>query len=344
MVLVLETISKEDFNRGYSIKGNLNGDYKDVTDYLTWVLNTSRVNNDEHLKLVINTLTKRFMPYVTTKYLRSFIESKTASERLHHLLLGAGYTTEPVKSYCQGLRCIVSQTNNLIFGQGVLLGTKVSRVSRVSRVFIGRVLHKVITQKEADEKANRLREQANKLLLKEDLNRSIIGFYPTYSGDYGCSLETTARQEKAIRKLQDAGKFISLNCKECKHHIRLPLTPNLETNKSEMLMSGIYSYIANDIEAGNYLCGSCKVKREKMLNENYKFDYSAILNQLEQMKNSIIGDSRCFSIPTLSFMMEFYREIGLPSLEKVQKILSKASESLNFKTLITLETIKIKFN
>lgn len=340
MVLVLQTITKEDFNRGYTIKGDLNGSYQDVTDYLSWVLNSKRTDGQEHLKKAIEVITKRFMPYVTTKYLRNFVESKNASERLHYLLKGSGYTTEPVKQYLREQRCVISQSNHMVFNGTNYVGEKINHMGRLSRVFVGRTLQKVITQKEFDELQQRFREKNNKILLEKDFKDAV----EKYRIAHECNLEVTARQEKAIKKLLADGKFLNLNCKECNHQIRLPLTPNLEVDQNEMLAFGIYQVVANDIEAGNYLCYLCQAKKEKMLNENNRFDYSAILNQLEQMKNSIIGDKRCFSIPTLSFMMEFYKDIGLPSLEKVNKILNKAGEQLNCEFLITPENIKIRFN
>jgi hypothetical protein len=342
MVLEVETLTKEDCDRGYTIKGDLNGDYQDVTNYLTWALNTSRINNAEHLKLAIETITKRFMPYVTTKYLKTFIEGNNSYRKyiIRELLRKAGYTTEPVKQYKNGLRCIISQTNNLIFGQGVLLGTKVCRVSRVSRVFIGEVLHKVITQKEVDARQQIFREEYNAELLRKELIENSKG-NPYSPIGHIMDFETTTRQEKAIRKFQQKEEiWINLNCPECKHQIKLPVSNNIKDEK----VVDIMNWIGKDIKAGNYLCGSCKVKREKMLNENNRFDYSAILNQLEQMKNSIIGNQRCFSIPTLSFMMEFYMDLGLPSIDRVEKILTKAKDSIDFDYLIKLDSIKIKFN
>lgn len=336
MVLEFEKLTEEEVKCGYRTQGDLNGSYQDVIDYLAWTINTPRTDNAKHLKEAIETITRRFMPYVTTKYLRQFADSKDCSARLLYVLGNSGYTTTMIKQYMREMRSSktsMKQTTKLLDGTIV---EKTYTLGHTSYGFVGKVLQKVITKEEAEVLRQKFQEQNNKSMLMKDLKEAVKG-NPYSPIGHLMEFETTIRTEKAIRKLQSKDEYEICHCKICKHEIKIPITA--ENN----LVENLYACLEQEIKDGTRLCRPCQTKHEAMLKENNMFDMSGILKQLTELKGIAVGENKTFATPTLSFMMEFYMDIGLPSIGKVEKILDKAKESLELNCEIDIKLDKIIF-
>jgi len=78
---------------------------------------------------------------------------------------------------------------------------------------------------------------------------------------------------------------IELNCLKCKKVMRIPTTPNMETNRFERMASGIYTAFISDVKAGIKLCHDCEMKKEAQ----GIWDTEGIINFLIANKGKAIG-------------------------------------------------------
>jgi hypothetical protein len=81
---------------------------------------------------------------------------------------------------------------------------------------------------------------------------------------------------------------IQVSCKKCNGIIKVPITPNLETDRYEKLASGIYTAFIQDVEAGISFCKTCEDKMEQ--EGLWKTD--AIINWLNENKGTCLAFSK----------------------------------------------------
>jgi len=273
----LKVITDKDFERGYSIRGKLNGTFAEAEEFLGWVLdrNSKYMDNTKHFKEAVKVFTDKWNMDITTKYLRMITEDtneKIKRSRIGHIIQRAGYTLTPTKRYYRTLKGVQSNRTKLVFGKDdngkqTITEQENFTIGRLANVYIGETLHRIMLPEEYQRRAERIAF----LNLRENLLNEVKKqkeFYARTEGD-------PRRREKAISRLEQKKKgFISVRCKECKHEIKMPLCPNIETSKIEQLMSGIYGVLLKDIEEGSHLCQRCerlKVegkgwKKEKAIN------------------------------------------------------------------------------
>jgi len=262
----LKIITDKDFERGYSIRGKLDGTFAEAEEFLGWVLdrNSKHMDNTKHFKEAIKVFTDRWNIGITTKYLKTITEDsdeKIKRSRIGHIIKRAGFKLTPRKRYYRDLRCVHGNINRLIFGKdanGKITITEEKRetVGRLANVFVGETLHRIMMPEEFQQKERRLAFLNLRGILINDIKRHNV-VYGKIEGD-------EKRQEKAINKLKEKKEgFIPVRCKECNHQIKISLCPNVDTDKNEQLVSGIYSIVLRDIQEGIFLCYRCKKIKEE---------------------------------------------------------------------------------
>jgi len=262
----LKVITDKDFERGYSIRGKLDGTFAEAEEFLGWVLdrNSKHMDNTKHFKEAIEVFTNKWNMGITTKYLRTITEDNNESikrTRIGHIVQRAGYKLTPVKRYYRTLKGIQNNKSRLVFGKDengkqTIKEQENYTTGRIANVFIGETLHRIMLPEEYQRKDKRIAFLNLRESLLNDIKKQ-KDFYGIVEGD-------KQRQEKAIRRLEESKKgSIVVNCKECQHEIKIPLCPNVETNKTEQLVSGIYGIVIRDVQDGLYLCLRCKKLKEE---------------------------------------------------------------------------------
>jgi len=263
--MIIVNITDKDFEKGYTPKGNLNGAFAEAQEYLGWVLDSRNTDNVEHFKEALKTFSERWnMPGLTTKYLRGIMETsrENKNQRIRYLLTKSGLTIIPTKNYVRQMVCIKGNIKRFIYttlpdGKTTISDEKVETISRLARVFSAETLHKIVKKEEVEKTERKLAMEKLKLSLLDNVKEYEKTFFGNFVGD-------EHRQNKAIAKLKIRQEgFIPLNCKECKHQIRIPLCPNIETNETERFVSGIYGAVIQDVQEGIYLCPKCRKTMEQ---------------------------------------------------------------------------------
>ena len=221
----LKVITDEDFERGYSIRGKLDGTFAEAEEFLGWVLdrNSKCMNNAKHFKEAIKVFTDKWNFGITTKYLRTITEDSDAKikrSRIGHIIKRAGYKLTPTKRYYRDLRCVHGNMNRLIFGKDAngkttIAEEKKETVGRLANVFVGETLHRIMMPEEFQQKERRLAYLNLKVKILDEIKKH-NPFYKKEEGD-------EKRQQKAINKLKEKREgFISVRCEECKHQMKIP--------------------------------------------------------------------------------------------------------------------------
>ena len=258
--MTIKIISAEDWNKGYSIQGSLDGSFAEAQEYLRWVLTSRHTDNAQNFKNAIKVFTDKWnMPEITTKYFKSLgnVDNKITTQRISRVMKQAGFSTIPTKRYYKTLRSVSHETKRLIFGKDIngkttIQEEKTETVGRLTRCFIGESLHKIMSPEE-----NKIRQQRfNELNLKMNILSEINKHKRLYHGVQ----EETTRQRKAINKLMfEKRGFTAFNCKGCNREIQVPI----ETERKNELIADIYQMMARDIKDGIYFCSSCKKERDE---------------------------------------------------------------------------------
>lgn len=271
-MVTTKQITEDEFvaKKQFMPQGDLEGDFSQVTEYLTSVLNAKNTNPEQRavcLRQVIETLhTKwKMSDGVTIKYLLTFLdpERKYANDRewLHHLLRQAGFRTTTTKNYFRQIICNKSSFIQPIYSKnakGIFVATEIPdakkvTITSINTVFTGEVLRKVITEKEYNDREwrnyNLSLEFYNdrKERLENEKNQQVI----------------TPRQQKAItRYYKEQNPSIKVNCPECKHEIIMPLGNNVEGDRNQGLAHSIYEAVGTDANKEIYFCSNCRSKFE----------------------------------------------------------------------------------
>ena len=240
----IKKISEIDFvNRGNGNQGvrntpqqgNLTEGYNEFIDFLTWTLESNHNNNSVNLKEAIKVFSEKYNMSMTLQFLtnqmnRSF-PNKTI--RVRNLLKQAGFTTIPQNRYFTSV--INSKMILREFGteRSYSIGHTYRRLNQEQ-------MDLLIDQKQHDEHMAKIKLNFEEM----DIERS----------------KKPTKLEAPKPELDYPG--IEVSCK-CGKTIKLPLTPNLETNKAEALVYGIYCSFINDVEAGRKVCSSCQIEIDK---------------------------------------------------------------------------------
>ena len=300
-------IDKSKTMNGYIPKGNLNGTFAEAQEYLGWVLSCK--SKDQ--KVLIDTFkvfAERYnMPYMTTKYLRGLMNPmvENKNQKIVYLLKKTGFSLTPTKRYFRELRCLKMNNRRLVFGKDsegktTIRGEKMEKISRLANVFASEVLHRLVSPEELAKLKTRADEVELTIKLLDEVNKyqkehsqDVVLFGETYPAQVG----NVKAQDKAENRLKQKQQgFIPLNCFRCRHQIRLPLCPNIETNETEKKMwYGIYEPLIQDIQSGIHLCRSCELKKEKLKQEG-KWDEEKINTFLTQIIERAVSGESCFSL------------------------------------------------
>jgi hypothetical protein len=236
----IKEIDESEFNKNYSVVGNLDGNYQDVINFLRWTIESRNTDNGEHLKQVIQVLSNRFGKEITTKFLKGILSNpKNANQRITYLMKKIGLRYSKINRYYSEMVNSVSHKNKIIYklinNSYVVTKEIPMTVGNFHQTYKKETLKKIITLEEFEKKQARLAE-----MIKE------------------------AQQIKEVIKpsgttdIQEEVRYIETNCPKCKKVIKIPLTPNIDTDKYEMLAYCIYNAVLKDVKNGIYLCENCR--------------------------------------------------------------------------------------
>jgi hypothetical protein len=121
-------VTEEEFNNlEHSARGNLNGDFQDVLDYLDWSINVFAGKGDMDVSKkgkafldAVLTLRTRFNMQISTHYLKQFCDNrKHKNQHIKYMMSLADIKTSPIKTsfkggIVNGRRCIVPKIFDML--------------------------------------------------------------------------------------------------------------------------------------------------------------------------------------------------------------------------------------
>lgn len=299
--------------------GKPDGTFEDLRTYLKSALTERDSESAIRFGIAVNMLKSRFGTEITTKFLRDLIDDRNKNIRISYIIKKSGFKTIPIIRYRKGMLNSKSSKIEKVFrnikGKAEIIDEKRQTIGIFHKGKWAEILHKLITEEEFNKIQQRLTEIRQKHT-EEWANQKVED-------------KLTYRQERAVERLRiGKERFIEVNCPRCKHLIRYPTTPNLETDRVEALVSGIYACAIKD----NRLCWRCEeeVKNE----ENWKT--KEIVEFLGKL-----GKGKFYKFSAEQFCEEF-REYGdLVEVGYLRRKLSEWLVNADVKTSENLIKIRI---
>jgi hypothetical protein len=285
----IKEIDIEDFKANQRYRktlqqGNLNGDYNDFLLFLKWTLESNHNDNAENLKDAIKIFSDKYKCQMTTKFLlnqmRSSFPNKT--NRIRRLLDKMEMTTTTINRYFYSV--IASKLKLREFGT--------ERTYNVGHSY------------------KRLeKEQLDLLIDKQQQKQRLAEIKKNFEELEKRKLEIE-KETKKIEQPKPEIDFpaIEIKCKRCNKTIKVPLTPNMDTDKSEKLMSGIYTCFVNDVEKGVKFCAKC----EEEIRQEGLWKIEAMTKWLNENKGI------CGEISAKEFCEEFRNDKGYVSGQTIR--------------------------
>lgn len=291
--------------------------YQETIDFIRSVVDNDEETNPNDLKLAVDTLRNKFGISLTTKYLKNMISADRYRHRtavVNKCLKDGDIKTRIVNTHTKQHKCIPYKKNVEIYGYN-----KIDKpiVKQSKSVFFGKFSIKshVESMKKliSDEEYSNIISIINRnkrMMMERDTNVSYF--------DY----TLTKRQEKAISK-RSRGE-IRISCKNCKRFVYFHTCPNLDTDKSEKLTSGIYQIKIRNMEEGKELCGICSPKKEI---SNDKWNMELINEFLTELKES----KKCIKISIENICNAFRYDRKKVSPGYIRNILIENSDNVTVK-------------
>jgi len=259
-------------NRGYRNivqEGNLNGDYNDFLSFLKWTLESNHNNNAGNLKESIQFFADRYGMSMTKQFLMSQMRSSFPSKtkRIMYLLDKIGITTTPINRYFYSVINAKMKLREFGTERSYNVGHTYNKLNKEGMDLL------------IDKKQHEQRLAEMKLNFEEMAKKKKKPINPP--------------EEPKPEHIDEPG--IEVKCKRCNGIIKVPLTPNFETDKDERLVAGIYSCFISGIENGVRFCNKCEMKME----QEGLWKSEVITNWLQENKGS------CIEVSMEEFCNEF---------------------------------------